>query len=111
VAVNELVEQYAIQCSGVGRAGRAIMERWLLDGMADAVNQAIQNELRRRTKLALSLLGDLAHVPRFPGYYLWMPMPRDDAERLYQAPNSFGVLLTSPKATETALYQSQVMSS
>jgi len=81
----------------------AVMEQWLLDGTADAVNQAIQDESRRRSKMALSLLGDLALVPRFPGYHLWMPMPRHDAERLYQAASSFGVLLTAPDATETDL--------
>lgn len=80
----------------------AVMEQWLLDGTADVVNQAIQDESRRRMTLALSLLGDLVRVPHFPGYHVWMPMPREDAERLYLAAISFGVLLTPPNATETA---------
>jgi DNA-binding transcriptional MocR family regulator len=77
-----------------------IMEQWLIDGTADMVSSAIQDESKRRMTLAKSLLGELVRIPDDPGYHLWIPMPRSEAERLYQAAAAFGVLVTPPSTTE-----------
>jgi DNA-binding transcriptional MocR family regulator len=77
----------------------ALMEQWLIDGTADAINQAIQGESKRRMALAKSLLGKLVCEPAYPGYHLWMPMASHEAERLHQAAAAFGIRLTHPDAT------------
>lgn len=81
----------------------AVMERWLLDGTADAVNLAIQSESQRRMALAKSVLGELVRAPDYPGYHLWMPMARQEAQRLHQAAAAFGIRLTQPDATAASL--------
>lgn len=80
----------------------AVMEQWLIDGTADAINHAIRSESLRRMTLAKTVLGDLMCDPGYPGYHLWMPMARHDAERLHQAAAAFGILLTPPAATAVA---------
>lgn len=76
----------------------AVMEQWLIDGTAEAINRAIQSESMRRMTLAKTVLGDLAREPSYRGYHLWMPMARHEAERLHQAAAAFGILLTPPDA-------------
>ena len=78
----------------------AVMEQWLIDGTADTVSLAIQDESKRRMTLAKSLLGELARIPHYSGYHLWIPMSKPETERLYQAAAAFGILLTPPSATE-----------
>ena len=78
----------------------AVMEQWLIDGTADTVNRAIQEESVRRMTLAKSLLGDLVRVPPSNGYHLWIPMPRNQAELISQTAAAYGILLTSPAITE-----------
>lgn len=80
----------------------AVMEQWLIDGTADAVNRAIQGESARRMTLVRSVLGDLALDPGYPGYHLWLPMARHEAQRLHQAAAAFGILLTPPDAFEAS---------
>lgn len=80
----------------------AVMEQWLIDGTADTVSLAIQDESKRRMSLAKSLLGEFARIPNYSGYHLWIPLHKPEAERLYQAAAAFGILLTPPSATEVS---------
>lgn len=77
----------------------ALMEQWLLDGTAQDVVQAIQLESQRRTALAESILGDMMRARRYPGYHLWLPMSRQDAEQLARTAGDLGIMLTPPSAT------------
>jgi DNA-binding transcriptional MocR family regulator len=85
----------------------AVMEQWLIDGTADAVTRAIQHESRQRMILAKSVLGDLVRTADHPGYHLWMPMAKHEAERLYQSAAAFGILLTPPDATAASSHTEQ----
>jgi DNA-binding transcriptional MocR family regulator len=77
----------------------AVMAQWLLDGTAEAVNQAIRHASAQRMQLAASLLGERLRVPSYPGYHVWMPMGREDAADLYKAAAAAGIVLTPPCAT------------
>lgn len=86
----------------------AVMEQWLIDGTAETVSRAIQEESDRRVKLARDLLGDLMQEPGQRGYHVWLPMPTlDHAQRLEQAASALGVLVTPPASTAACADSSQ----
>lgn len=78
--------------------GCLLMESWLEDGTAEAVEQAVRAESRDRTALARQLLGH--HVPprETPGFHIWLPMPRPAAEALAMAAAARGIRVTPPSA-------------
>ncbi len=77
----------------------AVMEQWILDGTADAVSGAIEEEARRRNGVARASLADAMRHPTHNGYHVWIPLKRQDAERLDLAAQAMGILVTPPAAT------------
>lgn len=77
----------------------AVMEQVLLDGTAEAVSRAIREESRRRYALAQSFLGDAMRQADQVGYHVWLPMHRDEADRVDRAASSLGVIITPPQST------------
>lgn len=77
----------------------AVMEQWLIDGTAETVSRAIQQESDRRMTLAKSILGDLVRRSDHIGYHVWLPMQAHEAARVYQAALTLGIQLTPPEAT------------
>lgn len=80
----------------------AVMQQWLLDGTAEAVRRAIQDEARRRNALARSLLGAAIAPARQDGHHVWLPMPQPAAERLETVARALGVVVTPPASTAAA---------
>lgn len=74
----------------------AVMEQWLLDGTAEMVSRAIQDESARRVGLARSVLGGLIREPNHPGYHVWLPMAMAEAQHIERAASAMGVMVTSP---------------
>ncbi len=77
----------------------AVMEQWLIDGTAEVVSQAIQEESDRRVALARTMLGDAMCEPDHRGYHVWLPMSQPAAQRLEHAAGALGVLVTPPSST------------
>ncbi|PZA11267.1 PLP-dependent aminotransferase family protein [Rhodopseudomonas palustris] len=77
----------------------SVMEQWLLDGTADAVSVAIQEEARRRRIVAAELLGAAMHHPAHIGYHVWLPLSPADAEAVDAATKALGILVTPPSST------------
>ncbi len=77
----------------------AVMEQWLIDGTAETVSRAIQQESERRMTLARSILGDLIRRPDHIGYHVWVPMQAHKAARVYRAALTLGIRLTPPQTT------------
>lgn len=76
-----------------------VMEQWLLDGTADAISTAIQEEAIRRRAMATDLLGQAVRQPVHVGYHLWVPLGHSDAEALDTAAKALGILVTPPSST------------
>ncbi|OCW59559.1 PLP-dependent aminotransferase family protein [Hoeflea olei] len=91
----------AVHASGlmISPLSCSVMEQWLLDGTADAISAAIQEEANRRRALATDLLGEAVRRPIHVGYHLWMPMGRAHAEAVHTAAKALGILLTPPSST------------
>ena len=77
----------------------SVMEQWLLDGSADVISAAIQEEAVSRRSLAMDVLGAAAVRPIHVGYHLWLPLGRSDAEALDAAAKALGVRVTPPSCT------------
>ncbi|WP_309491416.1 aminotransferase-like domain-containing protein [Trinickia mobilis] len=77
----------------------AVMEQWLVDGTAEVVSRAIQDESDRRVALARSMLGEVMRETSHHGYHVWLPMPRLEAQRLEHAASALGVMVTPPSST------------
>ena len=77
----------------------SVMEQWLLDGTADAISAAIQEEAIRRRTMAMDILGEVVHQPVHVGYHLWLPLSRFDADALDAAAKALGILVTPPSST------------
>ena len=80
----------------------AIMEQWLVDGTAETVTLAIEQETKRRYELATDILG--AHVYRSgqPSFHIWMPFSREEAQSFYKAALAAGIKVTAPASTEVS---------
>lgn len=76
----------------------AVVEDWLSTGVIATIPQALRNEARRRSSLAASLLGAAEFVSHPDAYHVWLPMPRDAANRLATAAASLGVKVTAPES-------------
>jgi DNA-binding transcriptional MocR family regulator len=55
----------------------ALVTRWLADGSADAVIDAIRDEAAVRQKLAADVLARHAFARHRNGHHIWIPLPRD----------------------------------
>lgn len=85
----------------------AFMEQWLMDGTADAVSQAIQVESGRRAALARQVLGGQMREPGHRGYHVWLPMPKQQAQRFEEGAKALGVLVTPAISTVADLASEQ----
>lgn len=74
----------------------AVMEAWLTSGAAASVRTSIRTEAARRRDIAASLLGDAMARPSHDGFHVWLPMPRDEADRFVRGAAGMGVVLTHP---------------
>ncbi|WP_374636169.1 aminotransferase-like domain-containing protein [Agrobacterium salinitolerans] len=77
----------------------SVMEQWLLDGTADAISTAIQEEAIRRRAMAMDLLGQAVRQPIHVGYHLWVPLGHSHAGALETAAKALGILVTPPSST------------
>lgn len=80
----------------------AVLEQWLLDGTADAVSKAIQEEARRRYSLTASILGSAMRRSDHIGYHVWLPMPSADAVNFETMARAQGIIVTPPLSTSTS---------
>jgi DNA-binding transcriptional MocR family regulator len=74
----------------------AVMSRWVEDGTAESMVNAIRAEIRRRTTIARSSLGGIACFVNSDAIHLWIPLKREEAEYCRSACASLGILLTPP---------------
>jgi DNA-binding transcriptional MocR family regulator len=77
----------------------SVMEHWLLDGTADAISAAIEQEAMSRRTRALDILGKAVRQPLHVGYHLWIALEHSDAEALEAAAKALGILVTPPSST------------
>jgi DNA-binding transcriptional MocR family regulator len=54
----------------------ALVTRWLADGSADAIIDAIRDEAAARQRLAADVLGGHAFFSHPNGHHIWIPLPR-----------------------------------
>lgn len=76
----------------------AVVEEWLSSGVIASIPQDLRHEARRRSSLAVSLLDAVELVAQPEAYHLWLPMPRDAADRLATAAASVGIRVTPPES-------------
>jgi len=76
----------------------AVVEDWLSSGIIASIPQDLRHEARRRSSLAASLLGNIELVSHPDAYHVWLPMPRDVADRFTTAAASVGIRVTAPEA-------------
>lgn len=76
----------------------AVVEEWLSSGVIASIPQDLRHEARRRSNLAVSLLGAVEFVAHPDAYHIWLPMPRDAADRLATAAASVGIRVTPPES-------------
>ncbi|CAN7208843.1 PLP-dependent aminotransferase family protein [Bosea sp. LjRoot90] len=76
----------------------AIMERWIRDGTARAVGEAICREAAERAAMALAVLESRILPASGAGFHLWLPMSLADAASLAQGAAARGVMVTPPAA-------------
>ncbi|MGY5810193.1 aminotransferase-like domain-containing protein [Rhizobium sp. LEGMi198b] len=80
----------------------AVLEQWLLDGTAEIISKAVQQEALRRHALACSALGSAIRRSDYSGYHVWLPMQRGDAVRFETEALANGIIVTPPLSTLTA---------
>ncbi|MCI0997786.1 PLP-dependent aminotransferase family protein [Pseudomonas corrugata] len=76
----------------------AVVEDWLSSGVVASIQQDLRHEARRRTGLAAELLGEAECVSHPDAYHIWLPMPRDAAERFTKAAAQAGIRVTAPES-------------
>ncbi|AZO77245.1 MULTISPECIES: PLP-dependent aminotransferase family protein [unclassified Bosea (in: a-proteobacteria)] len=76
----------------------AIMERWIRDGTARAVGEAIRREAAERAAMARAVLESRIMSASGAGFHLWLPMSLADAASLAQGAAARGVMVTPPAA-------------
>jgi DNA-binding transcriptional MocR family regulator len=74
----------------------AMVEDWLATGVIASVQRDLRHEARRRSALAVSLLGVSELVSHPDAYNVWLPMERDAAIHLVSAADASGIRLTVP---------------
>lgn len=76
----------------------AIMERWIGDGTARVVGEAVRREAAERTAMARAILGSSVQPQSGTGFHLWLPMSLAAAASLAQGAAARGVMVTPPAA-------------
>jgi DNA-binding transcriptional MocR family regulator len=76
----------------------AVVEDWLSSGVIASIQQDLRHEARRRTGLASELLGEAECVSHPDAYHIWLPMPRDAADRFTKAAALAGIRVTAPES-------------
>ena len=76
----------------------AIMERWIADGTAQSVGEAIRREAETRMVAARSVLIGTASASANAGFHLWLPLALPRAERLARRAAEVGIMVTPPAA-------------
>lgn len=75
----------------------AVVDEWLANGAVASIQRDLRHEARRRSKLAVSLLGSSELVWHPDAYNVWLPMTRDAADGAVSAAAEIGLKLTSPQ--------------
>lgn len=76
--------------------GGVLFSRWVNDGSAFEIADAVLTEIERRVSLAKTMLGDqIAREIRLAPHF-WLPMPELEAERLAGRALRAGVAVTAP---------------
>jgi DNA-binding transcriptional MocR family regulator len=76
----------------------SVMENWLANGVVASIRQAINDEARRRSNLAMSVLGRERGRFHPAAFHSWLPMPRSRAEQFALTASAMGVALTAPSS-------------
>ncbi|WP_085716594.1 PLP-dependent aminotransferase family protein [Pseudomonas sp. B28(2017)] len=76
----------------------AVVEDWLSTGVIASIPQDLRHEARRRSSLAASILGAVELVSHPDAYHVWLPMPRDAANRFAAAAASLSIRVTAPES-------------
>lgn len=76
----------------------AVVEDWLVTGVIASVQRDLRHEARRRSALAVSLLGISELVSHPDAYNVWLPMERDAADRFVSTAAASGIRLTAPES-------------
>ncbi len=74
----------------------AVVEEWLITGVIPSIHRDLRHEARRRSSLAVSLLGTAELVSDPDAYNAWLPMPREAANRFVSVAAEAGIKLTPP---------------
>ncbi|MNG82008.1 putative HTH-type transcriptional regulator YdcR [compost metagenome] len=74
----------------------AVVADWLASGVIESIPQDLRVEARRRTRLARSLLDGVALCTHPDAFHLWLPMPRETAERFAVSAAALGIKVTPP---------------
>jgi len=75
----------------------AVVDEWLATGVVAAIQRDLRHEARRRSRLAVSLLGASELVWHPDAYNVWLPMRRDAADGVVSAAAEIGLKLTPPQ--------------
>jgi DNA-binding transcriptional MocR family regulator len=92
----------------------ALVTRWLGNGSADGIIEAIRHEAAARQKLAAQALAGIAFAAHPNGHHVWIPLPRNWTRPEFAAhvqrqglavvtSEAFSVEETSPHAIRVAL--------
>ncbi|MDH7803907.1 MULTISPECIES: PLP-dependent aminotransferase family protein [unclassified Rhizobium] len=76
----------------------AVVEDWLTTGVISSIQRDLRHEARRRSGLAVSLLGASELVSHPDAYNVWLPMERDAANHFLSVAAASGIRLTAPES-------------
>ena len=76
----------------------AVVEDWLTTGIIASIQRDLRHEARRRSSLAVSLLGTRELVSHPDAYNVWLPMEHDAASRFAFAAAAMRIKLTPPES-------------
>ena len=74
----------------------AVVEDWLTTGVISSIQRDLRHEARRRSSLAVSLLGTSELVSHPDAYNVWLPMEREAANHFTSIAAANGIRLTPP---------------
>lgn len=76
----------------------AVVEEWLATDVISSIQRDLHHEARRRSNLAISLLGASELVSHPGAYNAWLPMERDAANRFASVAAAVRIKLTPPES-------------
>lgn len=76
----------------------AVVEEWLATDVISSIQRDLHHEARRRSNLALSLLGASELVSHPGAYNAWLPMERDAANHVVSVAAAMRIKLTPPES-------------